>query len=363
MIATNKKLFQRLEKKLPVDYITGLKLGSNVVRHIGTSKIEEKVLQNAEISFKVPCHNNEFIYCVKFANEYFIILPQNYDEDISFSSYILDNQNSDGYYKYNSGLLTLLWAEELPIIEDDNIGYNLINFIFGKDGEYNFKEIQPYFPKVDVWRIDNKFVVNDELLYSIYISYLCNSEFKFYLDFSEDTLESFFELCDDDTGKILGENIYSAITSTHWRHSFLELYRCLENLYFFPTLRELDKLFSGKVECTKIFESFDIISWKPKEEDAICDLIKTASLRAYLENFKTALDVVQLNDTADETNILARKIYKLRNSIVHWRFYQKPIFSNLDWNNIIKYMCELILDIYSSYNVELIQLAKNKTSP
>ncbi len=354
MINTNKRLFDRLKKELP-EYVTGLQLDSHVVRYLDTNDLEENVLKYSKIIFKIPIFRNKSIYCVKYGGYNYIVIPEKLSISNPFSTYVLDNGFNNVSYNENAGLLTLLWSEDYPLKEFDR--YELVQNIFGKTGIFTVSDLQPFFADMDVWRLNKNITISESLFYSLYISYLCNTKIPFHLNFSENTINHIYELCENETAQLLGENLYMCLTSTHWKHSFLELYRCLENLFYFPYIRNLYNFYGKKVSINKISESFEkILGWHPKEEDALTYLIGGLKSKGYFDDFINTIEPITESDKdIDKSRILARRIYKVRNKIAHWS--KQSLYDANTWDTIIKYTCELIDDIYYLYRYELSQFA------
>ncbi|ODA35361.1 hypothetical protein [Veronia pacifica] len=66
------------------------------------------------------------------------------------------------------------------------------------------------------------------------------------------------------------ENIYLSLTSLHWKHIYLEVYRCIEGLYYLPwmlTLRDQIGTNKNAFELAKIVQ--ESIKWREKEKESI----------------------------------------------------------------------------------------------
>ncbi len=115
---------------------------------------------------------------------------------------------------------------------------------------------------------------------------------------------------------------------------FLALYRCLEWLYWYASARDVVaalKLTTPWPEVASALE--DVLSWYPREEQSLVRLMELASA-ADLTTVLQLLDVpgkVYASHSAS-SQAAARRIYKLRNSLVHYRpAQQRAPFNSIDW--------------------------------
>jgi hypothetical protein len=99
--------------------------------------------------------------------------------------------------------------------------------------------------------------------------------------------------------------------------------------------------FAAKIE--------NVTGWRPKEEDAIdrlCVLLPPAA-EALFENVKTGL-----GGGVDQK--IARWLYELRNSVVHFRPAIKQLHLNdAQWDEIFRATLLLIDKIYANYDRQL----------
>lgn len=153
------------------------------------------------------------------------------------------------------------------------------------------------------------------------------------------------------------------ILSYNWPSLFLELYRCLEQLYTALKLKSLvTKLpYKGTLaDLAYLLE--DELSWRPKEQDALASILShsTEETRSkILSAFK--FDVSQLTDYS--ASKCAVNIYKLRNSHVHFRPAMKAEKKPSEqWNEIVIAMCDAVDDVYEALGIEFLT-ARTKLEP
>ncbi|HEY4437572.1 MAG TPA: hypothetical protein VGN40_15595 [Lelliottia sp.] len=145
------------------------------------------------------------------------------------------------------------------------------------------------------------------------------------------------------------------ILSYNWPSLFLDLYRCLEQLYTALKLKSLvTKLpYKGALaDLAYLLE--EELSWRPKEQDALASILShsTEGTRSkILSAFK--IDISDLTEYS--ASKCAANIYRLRNSHVHFRPAMKADNkSGEQWNDIVIAMCDAVDDVYESLGMEFL---------
>ena len=141
--------------------------------------------------------------------------------------------------------------------------------------------------------------------------------------------------------KCINENILSSSVAYCWRYCFLDIYRCLEPKFTYPCIKKLKSSLSLSHTSDIIDNSlYDILGWRVKEEGAMVDLFDCLP-----QILKTEFARIKKDDEAD---IIGKRIYKLRNSIVHHYSVE---------NNIEDVIKELQTEsLQTSTNTEKLQL-------
>lgn len=125
------------------------------------------------------------------------------------------------------------------------------------------------------------------------------------------------------SGKVRRENIYLSLTASHWKHSFLEIYRVIEGLYYFGWMHRLKvSIGSASTEHDLSIQCKSDLMWSFKEIDSIqllfslvpvtametCQVMEINCIR---ERFKASMDWSLIMKG------LANAIYSIRNTGVH----------------------------------------------
>ena len=131
---------------------------------------------------------------------------------------------------------------------------------------------------------------------------------------------------------------------------FLALYRCLEALYAYSSAQGLVNALEIRapwIEVAAILE--DRLGWHPREEGSLTQIIKFASdsdLRTVVIAFGGSRSPENRELLVNHT---AKAIYRLRNSIVHFRPAQRiSDIESLDWNGICEAMVGIVIDVYEA---------------
>jgi len=129
---------------------------------------------------------------------------------------------------------------------------------------------------------------------------------------------------------------------------FLALYRCLEALYAYSHTSELMRKLDVSLEWNHVARILEeTLAWRPREEPSLGVLLQ----HAVSEDLRTMLSALndKLPEKADLVNYTAKKMYQLRNSLVHYRaFHQSFDHEIIDWNRLCEATALMVLHIYSS---------------
>jgi hypothetical protein len=134
------------------------------------------------------------------------------------------------------------------------------------------------------------------------------------------------------------------------RALFLALYRCLEALYAHSQTQRLMIALEISKPWAEMAETLEAaLGWYPREEPSLEALLA----HAVAEDLQAT--AVALNDAippdARSEPYVAKRIYQLRNALVHYRpFHRKFSFEEVDWNRLCEAMALLVFHIYGEIN-------------
>ncbi|WP_455913818.1 hypothetical protein [Pseudomonas syringae] len=164
-------------------------------------------------------------------------------------------------------------------------------------------------------------------------------------------------------GSFMKQNIFWSLTSTHYKHAFLELYRCIESVYTLPRALALKRkaglTLAGHAVAKMCVEELD---WRRKEEDSLKQIFRLIPISIFqnlsLEflNHENRLDWRFDDPTVNEKRAakLAEYIYLLRNQMVHQFDTTKEILIRpSDWPILINLLICVISFTFTHYACEL----------
>lgn len=149
------------------------------------------------------------------------------------------------------------------------------------------------------------------------------------------------------------ENLYFSLTSTHWKHTFLDLYKCLEAIFYLPWTSGLrDSLGSGLTALALAKECRRSLIWREREKvsiarlfDSLPDAVCTPGTLAGVAPFQ------DLIGNGAKKDAYGARIYKIRNQLVHQEDYEDPTPIDMPsecWLPICLYLSGIIKEIYTS---------------
>lgn len=164
-------------------------------------------------------------------------------------------------------------------------------------------------------------------------------------------------------GSFMKQNIFWSMTAAHYKHVFLELYRCIENIYSLPHAMALKQKMGLSLASYEIARHCaDELGWKRKEESSLIKILKltpTNTIEPFVTQNICALEGTQYlftpQDVEDKSKTsLAKLIYKVRNQLVHQFESDKELsISSEAWIDLIKLLIPIIDHIYTAHAAEL----------
>ncbi|MBC3449902.1 hypothetical protein HU745_02445 [Pseudomonas mosselii] len=172
------------------------------------------------------------------------------------------------------------------------------------------------------------------------------------LDLGSTLQAKFVEMFESGSDTVPYHLVLQSILSYRWSDMYLDLYRCLEQLYSAPRLMDLATRIRHEgtlAELASILE--DTLTWRPKEEEALASILNkiTPGTRlAILQVFTEAMEV--LPESSERK--CAKHIYRLRNEHVHYRPAMKAGQRDSSaWARIVFVMCDAVLELYDRLGV------------
>lgn len=174
---------------------------------------------------------------------------------------------------------------------------------------------------------------------------------------------------DQELAKVLGllvtrpsvpnENIFQAITSSHSRHIFLELYRCLESIFYLPWMLQLKTAGGMQTRACDLKETCRFtLQWREKEKPSMERIFGLLPGSQELDRLEDAIDLFKDLKNADgfTRSQLGDRTYTIRNGLVHHEDYEKPNQykpNDVQWRHLALYLATALLTITGTYERDL----------
>lgn len=211
----------------------------------------------------------------------------------------------------------------------------------------DLEQIQALYPDIFVYVGDNNFEYTSSLV-RVLGTLLSTSYFDGPIEFEMTTLAELQLLFESGSDHIPFDNILQGILSISWGGLFLELYRSVEQLFAVPKLISVTEVWPATVPFSKLAELLESrIAWRPKENEALSLIIRACSddVRNSLSDAfcKRRVPPIDHQNMADD-------VYRLRNSLVHFRqSLREEELTDQQWNEIARAMTKFVREVYDLY--------------
>lgn len=325
----------------------------------------------SKIKSKIRVNSNKYLVGIEYNSRQFILIPEKGEILDSYPPGLIRKTLADDE-EISEGIRILLYSEKLVTINKklSDLSLNLIEKIYalealGNKVFYKLDQIDEFFIPFEIWEIETSiFDINNGLdLYKIYSIYLLqsNEDERLMLDFTAETKNELEFLLIDPNSIYISEVIYKAITANHWEHCFLEMYKCIENLYM---VYHIDLLSSQLTDNDlSIAMGLDKIGFRSTEKNDVKKLFeklflsveKLSELKKLLEKDNGENEVLITDEKMKEK--MAEKLYLIRCSIAHLKYkHNHPNYTVEEWNQILMTMGTIIKELYSIYGNKLSNL-------
>jgi hypothetical protein len=344
MREANAVIFDRLKEQVVEHGFWGQAAKQDAVRFIKTTDDEKAVLKKAKVEACEQCLPGRSVAVISAATRRFVVLPEVCDEAVP----LLDGMTSRA--DLNAGLMTVVLSLDVygPRPGKENAA-EIADELFARDGAYEVAEVARFFAPVHAWEMDP-----EKARDPVVDAYRCYAAFHLQrppLPYPPCVKGALRALLESQCGTLAPEALFRAITSVHWHHAFLELYRCVEQYFVAPYICDLaDALGHARKFVSERMATH--IPWKPIEEAALTKLLEAfpeARRQALLDLISLANPGASAAPTAENA---AKAIYRMRNSIAHHRG-SRDLRRALDWPAIVEHMCALVDDVTQRYGTAL----------
>jgi hypothetical protein len=170
---------------------------------------------------------------------------------------------------------------------------------------------------------------------------LCNEFNKLNLFFSEETTNAYAEFFLSAPADAPFDLFVHLMLSVYWHYAFLDTYRCFEMLFVAHKAADFCNACSINGDWRQVANHlFEVLGWRPHEETGLIGLFKQLPIDV-IETGERAVNSGTMFIAAEveygkRAEKLAKKIYRMRNSIVHFRLAGDSVSKiTAEWNEII----------------------------
>lgn len=218
------------------------------------------------------------------------------------------------------------------------------------DPEYeghDLTQIEPLFPNISYFKIidDDEYFDDIGRILGVLI---CQSEVSLPLEISDGIRSAYVDIFKNSSSSYPTVLALQGLLAAFWQTQYIEIYRTIEQL--FPAT--MMKAFSDKIgfkgaNLTLNRHTAETLGWRPKEEGALEALVRSLPSHT-LEEFRQAFGIDSTLD--DMPAHVSRALYRLRNSIVHYRGpTELSSISLTDWQKIVESICKFSLHAYATF--------------
>jgi hypothetical protein len=330
-------------------------------------RIKDLCGQRPEI---IHLHNDGFIVRFKCENDFYLILKT---EDLTeaetrkTSDYLAtfglsDHEMEECFFLYLRFHLNKLFKVK-RIRRDIDRARDILEV--SAEPEYTGHDIYDlitYHETLNVYKIDQNSTFSSDEMWQIASNIACNLSGYRSVLIEESTAQEMLSI--SNIAPHLSENVYTALTSIHWKYTFFELYKCLEALFFLPWGMSTKNAFQLKLTALESHRAvMKITSFREKEAESVVKLFEMLD-DSIVANVKSRTIMsfrnLALDDTEDKLaaskQSIGRRVYKIRNTLVHQEDYEDrdPLdLENENWSELIKFLCESIKYLYGNYKSDI----------
>lgn len=240
-------------------------------------------------------------------------------------------------------------------VSGDEVEQRVVGPATSHDG-VDLAELLQFYPKLQIFKFNNSGRFSENTSIDILLLYLAtyHPEVVKRCQLNDDSIESLRDLILEEKPWVHKNNIFDAMTASHLRHAFLEVYRCLEFAFVLPRAKELmSGIRSSGGSVTEDPITFakmcaEKLGWRRIERDSIETIFRALLEHSYADFFAAAENcsatkpaVVPLQNEIEKVNTtisqVAQRYYDVRNQVAHqfWPNQMRDMNSD-DWNALIR---------------------------
>lgn len=213
---------------------------------------------------------------------------------------------------------------------------------------HGLAQIMPLFPELRFFSADVNFPFTTDIIRATG-SYASRTYADGPLAFEDETCETLATSFEAGHATIPHMLVLQGVLSFSWASLYLEIYRCIEQLFAVPRISALVKEWPSNLALYDVAELVERhLSWRPREDESLAKILRncdSGSVDIALDAFGCSPSEVE----DQRVGQVARSIYGLRNQLVHFRPHKDvPTRNDQSWNLIIRAMLLCVFEIYDA---------------
>jgi hypothetical protein len=257
----------------------------------------------------------------------------------------------------NSGIFTAIVSDlSIPLIKNPELPQLLCEYIFypveeGETELLTMSVVSPFFESFSVFKVDPESALAldaEHGLRAALVATLCSPR-SVPLDWPQSSLDRLGYMARDPAERAPFHLLLRALTETRGDAAFMAVYRCIEQLFPIPAIKELSTelgISSTPLQVAAKIESH--LGWRRREDEALTHLFSKLS-NELIERMRS---VSRMDNSAEnQSKPVAKRVYELRNQCVHYR----PLHRDENscqfsaWIELCDPLLEAVQRLYSVY--------------
>lgn len=260
-------------------------------------------------------------------------------------------------FKIGFGILAM--SEDL-LIPYDNISFKIYNNILDSSlDSFNFEDLICFFKQYSIIELNELLFKED--IYRLTGLILSNNLIYTANILSENTYNNLFLLMNLESSRCISACIVRCFDSSLFDHCFLEIYRCVEYLFYLQTAIDISKKYNN----ASLYLLIDLVYDREithTERDSLYAIIKNINDSYCIDEFYDYLiSNNYISGSINKHHTISEHIYDLRCKIAHLRYRHEYIIPNYNWIITIEYFSALVYKIYLSLNDIILNICNNNS--
>lgn len=212
---------------------------------------------------------------------------------------------------------------------------------------HDLSEIADLFPYLVSFKVSGEEAFLDDIERVLGLL-ICWTEITLPLEITESIRLAYIDVFKNSSASYPIVLALQGLVSAFWQTQYIELYRTIEQLFPATAI----KAFSDKIGYRGANRDLNqyahqTLGWRPKEDGALEALVRSLPSK-FIEEYRQALKIK--SDVEDVQMQVSKVLYKLRNSIVHYRGPSEiSKMSDSDWQKIVELTCKFSNHVYSKF--------------